>query len=271
MNKKQLTLQNSSLFAELERKAKEIEILSIRLEEAEKKIKAFNEENEILKDSLEKADAENHALSEENKELERSLAEAKAKSVTTFAVIDESEPVTDFKALADESNIEIIKPHDEPAYDSMPEITETVVNTETVDTMEQAYSTEEASEPLSPSDEPEVSENSVQDTITESSPISPTFDFEVKKPESTLPAEDLLRDYGAKIIGRVTRVTAEVLSKVSAVNDDVAESLKTLALGKNESFKFQIIELAKKKDNAEKIMSEMELLADEAIVYLRSI
>ncbi len=41
MNKKQLTLQNSSLFAELERKAKEIEILSIRLEEAEKKIKAM--------------------------------------------------------------------------------------------------------------------------------------------------------------------------------------------------------------------------------------
>ena len=83
MNKKQLTMQNSSLFAELERKAKEIEILNIRLAESEKKAKAFADENKALMESLEKADNENHELYEKNKELEAALAEANAKAVAT--------------------------------------------------------------------------------------------------------------------------------------------------------------------------------------------
>ena len=95
--------------------------------------------------------------------------------------------------------------------------------------------------------------------------------IEPPKIDPSLPAGDLLRDYGAKIIGKVTRVTAEALSKINAVHDDAVESLKTLALGKNESFKFQIMELAKHKDTPEQTMAEMDLLADEAIIYLRSI
>ena len=262
MNKKQLTMQNSSLFAELERKAKEIEILNIRLEESEKKAKALADENKALMESLEKADNENHELYEKNKELEAALAEANAKAVAT--VVDEPENESDFEVLGAEIDRETPEPtdFDLEIQQKIDQVTEMVENTEPVDENDEVY--EETVE-----EKPNESTSEPTEAGTEVS--TPPITVKTKKFDSTLPAEDLLRDYGAKIIGKVTRVTAEVLSKVSNINDDVSESLKTLALGKNESFKFQIIELAKSKTDPEKTMAEMDLLADEAIVYLRSI
>ena len=279
MNKKQLTLQNSSLFAELERKAKELEILNIRLEESEKKAEALAEENEVFKESLEKADNENQKLYEKNKELEAALAEAKAKA-TASVVVSEPENDSAFNVLEaedDQENPEATE-IDLEIQQKIDEVAEMVENTEPVNSDETVL--KEAAEENSnePTDEPadlnselqktEIPEASFGETATEV--LTPPT-VEAKNSAPSLPTEDLLRDYGAKIIGKVTRVTAEVLSKVSAVNDDVAESLKTLALGKNESFKFQIMELAKRKTEPEKAMAEMDLLADEAIVYLRSI
>ena len=86
MNKKQLTLQNSSLFAELERKTEEIDILTIRLEEAEQKIQSLSFDNASLKESLENADAQSKILFEKNQELEKSLEEAKEKISQSIAV-----------------------------------------------------------------------------------------------------------------------------------------------------------------------------------------
>ena len=263
MNKKQLTLQNSSLFAELERKAKELEILNIRLEEAEKKAEALAEENEALKESLEKADNENQKLFDKNKELEATLAEAKAKAAAS-PVMSEPENDSAFEVLGaegDQENPEATE-IDLEIQQKIDEVTEMVENTEPVDENDEVY--EETVE-----EKTSESTSKPTEAVTEVSTPPPTV--EAKKLDSTLPTEDLLRDYGAKIIAKVTRVTAEVLSKVSNINDEVSESLKTLALGKNESFKFQIIELAKRKTDPEKAMAEMDLLADEAIVYLRSI
>ena len=80
-----------------------------------------------------------------------------------------------------------------------------------------------------------------------------------------------MRDYGAKIIARVTRATAEVIARATVSNEDVSKSLKTLALGKNESFKFQIMELTRQKGTPQTAIEEMDLLAEETIVYLKSI
>ena len=253
MNKKQLSLQNSSLFAELERKTKEINILGIRLEEAEKKANALSDENEALKQSLEKADSENKNLFEKNKELETALAEAKAKAATTFAVIDTFEPEPEIEALPTNNMEQATK------------ATEPVTETENENPVEKEE--EKAKQSLFSTDQPITNQD--EETVTEVL-TPPATEYE-EDLENSLTSTDLLRDYGAKTIGKVTRVTAEVLSKVSAVNDEVSESLKTLALGKNESFKFQIMKLAKKNGDQEKIMAEMDLLADEAIIYLRSI
>ena len=270
MNKKQLTMQNSSLFAELERKAKEIEILNIRLEEYEQKLKTLDNENEAVKQSLEKADNEIRKLSEKNKELESSLADAVAKSTTNTAtaVICEKEDNVDFPA--DDSNKEssefTAKIQSEATYNT--EYAEGEAYKEVYKENIEATNMREDKH-----DFPAFTSCSTEADLKEASnkAVTSATSFDTKIPEATLPTSDLLCDYGAKTIGKVTRVTAEVISKVNNINDDVSKSLKTLALGKNESFKFQIIELAKQKTNPEKTMREMDLLADEAIVYLRSI
>ena len=282
MNKKQLTMQNSSLFAELERKAKELEILNIRLEESEQKAKNFADEIEALKESLEKAEAENAALIKKNNELETELAESKAKSsipadftefftppVKEEIVNSDNEAATENILESANFTIDEIAPTEETQINIETEVlnngelpTNAIPEENTV-----CEPTPSNQQPLDSQTLEEPKEDIDDSTIT----FSPTFIKDVSPKTDATPSIDLLRDYAARIIGKVTRVTAEVLSKVNAVNDDVGESLKTLALGKNESFKFQIMELAKSKADPEKTMAEMDLLADEAIVYLRSI
>ena len=94
------------------------------------------------------------------------------------------------------------------------------------------------------------------------------FDTPKDEGEST---DNFLRNYGAKIIAKVTMATAEVIARATGANEDVSKSLKTLALGKNESFKYQVMELTKQKDTPQKAVEEMDLLAEETIVYLKSI
>lgn len=284
MNKKQLTLQNSSLFAELERKAKELEILNIRLDEFEQKSKAFADEIEALKESLQKAEAENKALIQKNNELEAELAVAKSKVLPTTGL-------TEFLNLPVKEEVFNQKSEDTTSENSPESVAFTEneslpteenqinIETEILNSGESAANTtlEEDTVCKAASTEPQpfvvpAFEESAKSDISEAEiPPSPTFAENTREKTEVSPSIDLLRDYAARIIGKVTRITAEVLSKVSAVNDDVGESLKTLALGKNESFKFRIMELAKQKDDPEKAMAEMDLLADEAIVYLRSI
>lgn len=278
MNKKQLTLQNASLFAELERKAKEIEILNIRLEEAEEKSKKIAEQIDSLTQELEKAKAENEILAEQNKELEKAVADAKSKAATSFENAEAIDPKPETEsAQANENKVAEteVAPIDLEIQQKINEVTEMTKDSETP-----------PAENIENSDEAEVIDTpKTESTFTSTNQDTSTKDFSVETaPEISVSptplkeniptnsaTEDLLRDYGARIIGKVTRVTAEVLSRVSDLKTDASESLKTLALGKNESFKFQIMELAKRKTDPEKTMAEMDLLADEAIVYLRSI
>ena len=279
MNKKQLTLQNASLFAELERKMKEIEIQNIRLEESEQKISALSTENEALNQKIEKADAENKKLFEKIQYLEAALAEAEARATESATVINEAESQTKFELLGVENTEETTEnTQKEPELNQIDleiqqEISkalEMADTTESVDTNDEIEKVKaEESSPTPTPSEPDFDKDAAEDTVTEI--LTPPTAFEVKKAEPPLHSADLLRDYGARTIGKVTRVTAEVLSKINATNSDASESLKTLALGKNESFKFQIMELAKSKGDPEKAIAEMDLLADEAIVYLRSI
>ena len=273
MNKKQLTLQNSSLFAELERKTKEIDILTIRLEEAEQKIQSLSFDNASLKESLENADAQSKILFEKNQELEKSLEEAKEKISQGVVVAVEdtkTEEISQEKSEITQMDLEIFEKIDQVTKMTEDSYIDPPKQEEQPKTVEKSTPNEEP-EKFEPLFTPE--EDNSSDKYTEyPTENEDTFKvFEPQKSNPSLPATDLLRDYGAKIIGKVTRVTAEVLSKVNALNNDASESLKTLALGKNESFKFQIMELAKRKTNPEQTMAEMDLLADEAVVYLRSI
>ena len=303
MNKKQLSLQNSSLFAELERRAKESEILNIRLDESEQKVSELTAENQQLKNGLiatnneigklngqiETIKAEyEEQIAQLNKELEAAKEEAKT------AIIPETPTYN--KAPIFEENISDNIDNLSPIADEIP--TEEPVAEEPVmaETIAEGFS---AAEPGiedeiledtaldSSSTEPVIAEESISEEAPtnepdekDEEPLAPTIstpdapdDASTSKISLTDPAliTDLLRDHGAKIIGKVTRVTAEVISKINVVDDDAAAGLKTLALGKNESFKFKVMELAKKGGDPDRVMAEMDFLADEAIIYLRSI
>jgi len=306
MNKKQLSLQNESLFAELERKAKEIEILNIRLEDSDKKISSLTDEKKQLSDGLSAANAEiatlksqienrstelNEQIEALKNELERAKTEA---SVTNIHAKSES---TIYNMYNDDSDSQQVIANDTKAFENVTEqsdgiIEATIAETNTDSKTSSPINVEENSnfeepvevfeaeaEPIyndTPSAEPERAE----DIADEQDVAAPTTEKYVIKsgtrtdasiPTDSTPITDLLRDYGAKVIGKVTRVTAEVISKINVVDEDAAASLKTLALGKNESFKFKVMELAKMKSDPDRIMAEMDFLADEAIIYLRSI
>lgn len=240
MNKKQLGLQNASLFAEIERKAKEIEILNIRLEESENKAKILNKDIYSLKESLDNSLSKEKILSGENEQLKTEIAELK-------------------RTNEELKNTLVQKENEHLSKVDLSDFTHNVPTTQEV-------FNEDMADDINADDEEIVTETLTPPSTEEED--DELLNSEVKK---GAPINDMIRDYSATLIGKVTRVTAQTLSKINAVGGDAAESLKTLALGKNESLKFQIMELAARGGNPEKIKKKMNLLAEEAIVYLQSI
>lgn len=220
MKKKDMLIQNQSLFAEVERKTIEIEGLNLKIEELNEKIEKLTAENEGLKKSLDEMAAKNTELEEVNSTLEASL-------------------------------LEKIKPYNITAAETDKDNTPTEVFEETEVGQEETEIRQEEPQPETelPTPQPEIKNS------------APTY----------TPATDELRNYGAEVIGKVTRVTASVLNKIEQIGGDAAPSLNTLALGKNESIKFAVLSLAQSGREPNEIKAEMDRLAEEAIAYLQSI
>ncbi len=263
MNKKQLRVQNDSFLAELERKSKEIEILNIRLEDSEQKAEALANEKVLAENLAEELKAENNELCEKVASLETALADATAKLEQNEAVISALQKA--------------------PAPAKVTVAVEEVVAKETV---EEEITTKETTSPITEIDfeiEKQIEQVAALANGAEVANGKPEAQAQDEPDESETPVvintaksensptSDFLRDYGAKIIARVTVATAEVMARAVNSNDDVSKSLKTLALGKNESFKYQIMELSRQKQDPQKAVQEMDLLAEETIVYLKSI
>lgn len=214
MKKKNLLVQNQSLFAEVERKATEIEGLNLKIEELDERLNKLIKENDELKKALDEMTAKNTELEEVNSTLEASL-------------------------------LEKVK-----------------LNNNCVDTAEQVKP-----------DVPQVFEEpKAEQEQVEPKEEKPLPEPQVQKPAPTFtPATDELRNYGAEVIGKVTRVTAGVLNKIEQTGGDAAPSLNTLALGKNESIKFAVLSLAQSGREPSEIKAEMDRIAEEAIAYLQSI
>lgn len=136
------------------------------------------------------------------------------------------------------------------------------------DATEEAYEQQEVLEEVS---EPEAVTEAVTEPEPEVLPEQPIDQFKKTEQPAFTPAPEELSLYGAEVIGRVTRVTAGVLNKIEQIGGDAAASLNTLALGKNESIKFAVLSLAQSGREPNEIKAEMDRLANEAIIYLKSI
>lgn len=132
------------------------------------------------------------------------------------------------------------------------------------DATEEAYEQQEVLEP-------EAVTEAESEPEPEVLPEQPIKQFEKTEKPAFTPAPEELSLYGAEVIGRVTRVTAGVLNKIEQIGGDAAASLNTLALGKNESIKFAVLSLAQSGREPNEIKAEMDRLANEAIIYLKSI
>ena len=232
MKKSELLVQNQSLFAEVERRATEIEGLKIKIEELTEKAANIIKENDELKNALEELKAQNQELEQLNKQLHISALQG----ITLN---------NDAQTVEDDAT--------EEAYEQQ-EVLEEVLEPEAV--------TEPVTEP-----EPEP----VTEPEPEVLPEQPIDQFEKTEQPAFTPAPEELSLYGAEVIGRVTRVTASVLNKIEQIGGDAAASLNTLALGKNESIKFAVLSLAQSGREPNEIKAEMDRLANEAIIYLKSI
>lgn len=281
MNKKQLRIQNASFLAELERKVKEIEILNIRLEKAEQDFKNLANEKEDLINLAKELEAKNQELAEKIIALDAALEAANAKLEMNEAISSALSEVTEEPYEVDEEpcdvdeescevNEESCEVNEEPtdAEPTEPNAPLTEIDFEIQQKIEQIDAL--TVDNKSSSEVIEEPANSVENFSNNIETPSPVGAVDTVKPDTEY-SGDFLRDYGAKIIARVTRATAEVIARASVSNEDVSKSLKTLALGKNESFKYQVMELTKQKDAPQKAVEEMDLLAEETIVYLKSI
>ena len=232
MRKKNLLIQNHSLFAEVERKSTEIDGLNLKVEE-------LNTKAQNLLKAKADLEAKLHQAEEKVAELEKENAELKDSLLQNLTVNATPQPVAE------------VAP--QPVVQTVPE------------------QVEPPAPVVGPAPAPMVSEPApaVEQPAPVVQPPKPAQP-EIKKPAYT-PATDELRNYGAEIIGRVTRVTAGVLNKIEQKGGDVAASLNTLALGKNESVKFAVLSLAQSGREPNEVKAEMDRLAEEAIVYLESI
>lgn len=227
MKKKQLLLQNTSLFAEIERKSGEIDSLKLRIEELVDKLEKLTAENAALERNVSNRDDELEKIKNENAELIIKLEDLSKKLQSMYELSEQNGKNNDAKAV----NIPVIE-----------------------------------------MDDPLFGESEEKTVIPQPSACPP----QIKRPAETkgshyTPINDILRDYGAQMIGKVTRITAQTVAKAQQNGGDAAESLQTLALGKNESFKFQVLSLLESGRDGEDIRNEIGRLADEAIAYLESI
>lgn len=247
MRKKQLLLQNSALFAEIERKSCELEALNIRIEELNEAVTAIKSEKEALEQQLEAIKEENQLLRQENEVL-----------------------------LAQQDNI---SPEKETSYN-----TDTLYAEENSATPSQTDSCgygeadganpqplEENLQPLMEDADQRIISHKEPQALDEDIHTEPVIVPAKAKTTHLSKAEvDLLRTHGAQLIGKITRLTAQMLTSLEANGDENSEALKNLALGKNESFKYQILSLINTNGEINVLKAKMDTLAEEAANYLES-
>lgn len=252
MRKKQLAQQNTALFAEIERKAGEIEALQIRAEELQAERDAANAQKERLEARFVALQEDYHIL----KEQEVQLAEALRAALFITSQAD----------LTNESPL----PDDLPTETEEPPVADPIAES----AAEEVPYTEEL-----PLNEPEAqdteAEPPVEDEAYQPAPVlgseAPSAPEPTAPPVSergSRPDLDLLRAHGADLIGRLTRQTATLIAALAERTDPDAESVKTLILGKNESFKYQILNLMHTGEDTATVQENMNRLAEETAAYL---
>ncbi len=282
MKKKLLESQNASFFAELERKGNEIKTLEIKLEDSENALNDLKGKYALLEDrynSSVKEIKEQELLIEELREKVLSL-NTKAASAS-LPVITMDTPLTDkekeFFGIAE------TEPSKTESYNE----NEPLKNTESLNTDSIGGKNDELNKlsfskiPLftgenfiKPDNTPKQEATTGQEAASkEDTPAgqeatakegTPTKEGSAQNEPAAISYEELKAE-GLKAIGEITRLAARKIAE--AVGED-AETYKNLILGKNESFKLEILSVLENKSPT--LLDEVKImeLTDAAKEYM---
>lgn len=224
MRKKQLLAENSSLFAEVERKNTELEAIKLRLEEEKGLVAALKEENANLKLAVSQLEEKISSAGEEIEELKNKLS-------------------------ADAERV--LKP----------------ICTEEVEQVEA-----ENTEPVEKVSQPTPMDSDIQSVISDIDGYNVVkSEPKPKAPKITEEQRNKLRRLGAAAIGRVTKATAYVTAELQSGEEENADRLYSLALGKNEGFKIQVLELVESDGIFEGLCDRLQKMTDMAAHTISSL
>ena len=240
MNKKQVLSQNAALFAEIERTATETQAMRLRLEEQREKLELTEQR---------RLDAESR-LAETQRELERLLAENEELRRENAALCDALQELNDSRTAVPPQAGDA--PADPPHTPLQPE-------PQAENRMEPEPSPEETGERQKPA------ENGLPD-LSQNDRFSVGRPFVSSGAVSRRTAQDeLLRQRGAEAIGTVTRIAVQIISALDG------ERIQNSVLGKNESFKLEVMSLLASGGEFEAVCAQLEGKTQETVAYLNQI
>lgn len=246
MNKKQVLSQNAALFAEIERTATETQAMRLRLEEQREKLELAEQR---------RLEAESR-LAETQRELERLLAENEELRRENAALCNALQELNDSRTTVPPQTDDA--PADLPHALLQPE-------PQAENRMEPKPSPEETGERQKPA------ENDLPD-LNQNDGFSVGRPFVSSGTVSRGTAQDeLLRQRGAEAIGTVTRVAVQIISALDGTNRDNAERIQNSVLGKNESFKLEVMSLLASGGEVEAVCAQLEGKTQETVAYLNQI
>ena len=243
MNKKQVLSQNAALFAEIERTATETQAMRLRFEEQREKLELAEQR---------RLDAESR-LAETQRELERLLAENEELRRENAALCDALQELNDSRTT--------VPPQ---AGDAPADLPHALLQPEP-----------QAENRMEPEPSPEERQKTAENDLPD---LNQNAGFSVGRPFILSGAasrgtaqEELLRQRGAEAIGTVTRVAVQIISALDGTNRDNAERIQNSVLGKNESFKLEVMSLLASGGEVEAVCAQLEGKTQETVAYLNQI
>lgn len=246
MNKKQVLSQNAALFAEIERTATETQAMRLRLEEQSEKLELAEQRRLDAESRLEKTQRELERLLGENEELRRENA----------ALCDALRELNDSRTAVPPQTDDA--PADPPHTLLQPE-----PQAENSGEPEPSPAEIEKQQESAENDLPDLRQN---DGFSVGRPFVSSGAF----PRGTA-QDELLRQRGAEAIGTVTRVAVQIISALDGMNRDNAERIQNSVLGKNESFKLEVMSLLASGGEVEAVCAQLEGKTQETVAYLNQI
>lgn len=279
MRKKQVIAENIDLKCQINQLKSELETLNKQLQELSAEREKYKNLYEDCEAKLNAQLAEVSSLSEKIKELESELTT----SQQLISEMENQKQVVDSSIVDNSAEMEAARKELEQNEQLIQQLgAEKEILSVNIERLEAQIQKEKRLnlalkaeiEDLKKAQQPLVSDTITQNAVDKSATVLKTPEYiEYPSPNIKQPAQvsDQAMQAGAKIIGNVVVQAALLSSRIASSKDPNARELLTLALGKTEMFKADILQQVHSDISLEQKIENMNLLADETLEYFKSL